>query len=109
MIQRTKTAIIFVVILIGGIIYNYYSFLLLFSTITLLGLWEFYTLAEKTHHHPQKFIGLLLSALLIGSVQLFFTPSYKHWSTVQSVLFIAIIFSLFFFELYRKRGNPFGI
>ncbi len=108
MIQRTITGIIFAAVLIGGILFNYYTFLLLFSVITLLGLWEFYTLAEKTHHHPQKFIGLLLSALLIASIQLFFNTSYKHWSTVPVVLFIAIIFSLFIFELYRKRGNPFG-
>jgi phosphatidate cytidylyltransferase len=108
MLKRVITGTVFGIVLIGGTLYNAYSFSLLFLTITLLGLWEFYNLAEKTNHQPQKITGLMLGALLFGSALFYFRPAYQHFSPIPLILLLPVLFSLFIFELYRKKTAPFG-
>ena len=49
LIKRTITGLIFIALIIGSIIWNQYSFVILFLVITILGLWEFYSLVKTTN------------------------------------------------------------
>jgi len=65
LVQRLITGSIFVIVLVGGIVWNVYSMAGLFLLITVLGLWEFYKLAEKAGAQPQKVYGTIVGALLV--------------------------------------------
>ena len=114
---RTLTASAFVAVLLGCTYYSQVSFAILFFIVTVLGLWEFYLMAEKAGSFPQKIMGTIYGAILfLGNVLVFY--AYKN-SDSQSrnpgllvqfiILFIFLfIFLIFIFELFRKKENPFG-
>lgn len=54
LLRRASTALIFVVVMLGGLYGGYYSFVLLFAVITALCLWEF---LEMTIDHGKKGTG----------------------------------------------------
>ncbi|MBA3664390.1 MAG: phosphatidate cytidylyltransferase [Bacteroidetes bacterium] len=54
---RSISAAVFVVLLVGAVLWNYYSFTLFFFAVALLGLNEFYRLAEKLGASPHKGLG----------------------------------------------------
>lgn len=60
---RAVTALVFVLVLLTGLLWNYYSFSVLFFVIALWGLYEFYHVAEALGAKPQKKIGYLLGAI----------------------------------------------
>ncbi len=102
--QRALTGIVFVCCLIGAIVFNPYTFWGLFGSITLLAIWEFYSLAEKDNTQPQKIVGTFIAGLL-------FVLTASIAVGVVSVYVIAtiipLLFSLFIFELYTKSKRPF--
>ncbi len=104
-VKRTLTGIVFVAVLLGCTFWNQISFSILFFIITILGVWEFYTLSEKGGNQPQKIFGTIAGAILFGSTALvcmgFFDPRIL-------LINIPIIFIIFIFELYSKAANPFG-
>jgi phosphatidate cytidylyltransferase len=114
LIQRLITGTIFVIVLVGGMLWNQWSFSILFLAITALGLWEFYGLAEKAGAKPQKLTGLLTGLLVFF---FFLTLQYTTgiMITGRSIPPAALIapfiffipFLLFFIELYRKKEMPF--
>ena len=60
---RTLTAIIFAVIMLGGLLWNQWSFLILFSIIHFGCWWEYLKLTEKIHtssFHPYTKLGLMV-------------------------------------------------
>ena len=76
----------------------------LFLVISVLGLWEFYTLIEKGSIKPQKIYGIIFGItcfIAIGFIQI-----------MQSKFFllsvIPLLFLSFFIELYRQSENPFS-
>lgn len=108
MLQRTITGTIFVIILLGSVLFSAYSFAILFFVITMLGLWEFYTLAEKTGHQPQHLTGLLLGIFLFSGTLLNYSATYSKFSLFPIALLLPTLFSIFIIELYRKKENAFG-
>ncbi len=56
---RSLSAAVFVVVLIGSVLWNYYSFTLFFFIVAMLGLNEFYKIAEKLQAKPYKPIGFI--------------------------------------------------
>jgi phosphatidate cytidylyltransferase len=101
--KRSLTGAIFLVVMIGGIIWNIYSLTGLFFLISILGLDEFYKLLIKSGNEPQRKLGLLCGAtifLLIG----FSSLVGEHAVLYLSFLLLATIF---FNELYRNKQNPF--
>ncbi len=102
-VKRTLTATVFVAVLLGCTL-NQYSFSALFFVITILGVWEFYTLSEKEGSKPQKLIGTIAGALLFASNALvcmdFFNPRIL-------LINIPVVFFIFIIELYSKAENPF--
>jgi phosphatidate cytidylyltransferase len=60
---RTITAIIFAVVMLGGLLWNQWSFLVLFSIIHFGCWWEYLRLSEKIHQtifHPYVKLGLMV-------------------------------------------------
>jgi phosphatidate cytidylyltransferase len=107
--QRVFTGAAFLTVMIGSIWYSYFSLAALFLVISVLGLWEFYTLLEKANYHPQKhtalFICVTLNSCLIYLVGQDLFASlllpYIFWMFIPSALLIFLI------ELFRNKEQPF--
>lgn len=104
LVQRTITGIIFLVVVIGAIAFNKFSFFILFELIIVGAMYEFYTLAEKKKFKPQKIYGILTGVLL-------FAANYYYAQNIVSAnVFLGIIpliISVFIIELYRKSEYAF--
>lgn len=102
-LKRTLTGAIFLIVMIGGIAWNYYSLAVLFFIISMLALDEFYKLLIKSGYEPNHRLGLLCGAtiyLLIAISKLLGEQSAIYLSFV-------LISCIFFSELYRNKQNPF--
>jgi len=104
-VKRALTAIVFVALLLGCTFWNQLSFTLLFFVIIIVGIWEFYTLAEKGNNNPQKIAGTIAGAILYASTSLVAAG-------VLDVKFLlinlAFVFLFFIIELFSKAENPFA-
>ena len=103
-LQRTITGAIFIILVIGSILWNHYAFSLVFLIFTILGVTEFYSIVSKTGSKPYGFSGIIISALL------FLICSYIAISN-SNIHFILIILPLLFIdfiiELFRNHKTPF--
>lgn len=75
---RTISSIIFVAIMLGGLLWNQWSFLVLFSIIHFGCWWEYLKLTEKTHHtsfHVYTKLGLMVMGY--GLLLWFCGPGYQ--------------------------------
>lgn len=102
---RIATGIVFIAILIGGILYNQYSFLIVFSLITGLALYEFYGLIGKTQNIKLNRSFNTLGGLLLFIGSFFFCLSADK-QLIALVPYGIYILSVFIAELYLKRSNP---
>ena len=113
MLKRISTAIIFAIIMLGGLFGGRYSFVFLFALITILCLWEFFNIVLKTNSRSgfvRKVIGTCLGILpfIISSlVQLDLVGSKIDFITLSSLLVSPFIFTAFIFELYTRSEQPF--
>jgi phosphatidate cytidylyltransferase len=109
LITRTLTAAAFVAVLLGCTWYSQLSFILLFLLITVLGMWEFYSLVEKKEGvKPQKFLGTFTGALVFAcnaavTFHIYEGPPDKR----LLLLCIPFVFLIFITELFTKKENPF--
>jgi phosphatidate cytidylyltransferase len=101
LIQRTVTGILFVAALVFMIWFSAWTMGLLFLAIIVLGLREFYGMAEKAGAHPQKIYGTAFSVITF----LFF---FLNLDFPVSLLLIPFFYKFFFLELFRKKENPFA-
>ncbi len=102
---RIVTGAIFVSILIGGMLFNQYSFLIVFSLITILALYEFYGLLNKAGNADTNRILNTAGGLLL------FISGYIYFSSIDKTLlpfalYVLYILILFASELFLKRANP---
>lgn len=105
LLERTLTAIIFVIVLLGAIMLSEFASAILFFAIILLCQREFYNFFKETDIKPQKKVGI------VGGLAFFILSVISEKSeTITQPLFllIPIIFSIFVIELYRNRTNPTG-
>lgn len=102
---RILSGIIFIAILIGGILVNQYTYVIVFAIVVALSLYEFYNLLERTGRAKvSKTLNILGGlSLFIGSYSFFSSSSESLIVLVPFALFILI---LFISELYLKRENP---
>lgn len=104
LITRALTGAVFVTVLIGAVVWSSYSFMALFLLITILGLWEFYKLAEKDNNaQPQKLFATLAGAILFIS----FALSALNGNFRFLVINLPVLFLPFITELYTKSRKPF--
>lgn len=103
--KRTLTAGAFVAVLLGATYYSQISFSILFLVITVLGLWEFYTLSEKAGKIPQKKMGTIAGGFLFLMNALI---ALNYLDIRYLIINIPILFLIFISELFLKKENPFG-
>jgi phosphatidate cytidylyltransferase len=64
---RSLSAVVFVVLLVGCVYWNYISFSLFFFAVSLIGLNEFYKIAEKMGAKPLKIVGFVVGIIAFFS------------------------------------------
>lgn len=103
---RTFTGAVFVAVMIGGIIFNFWSYIFLLSLIPMLGLWEFFTLLKDRIGSSQKIAGMIFGLILIAAA------CGKYFFQVSDSLFtgglylIILIFPLFLsIQLFRPIAD----
>ena len=102
-VVRILAGAVFVSLLLGGILINEYTFLIIFSSITALALYEFYGLMEKGAGVP-----LVRPWNILGGFFLFLGGFYYcafEASVISFVPYILYLIILFIGELYLKREN----
>lgn len=113
LMQRGITAVIFVAVMLTGLYFSKNSFLILFGIITILSLWEYFTiiLKNETHDFLRKVLGVAIG------VMPFLMAAYYHFNSLENgaeyfltciLLFLPLAFMLFIVELFTKSKNPFG-
>lgn len=104
LLTRALTGTIFVTVLIGAVMWHRYSFIALFLIITILGLWEFYKLAEKDNNaRPQKLFATVTGTILFLSFALAALNENLRYLSIS----LPILFLPFITELYTKSEKPF--
>jgi len=104
--KRIITGVLFVIVLAGGILLDSYSFLVIFSVVTVVGLWEFYSLIEKfkrakINRSVHAFGGfLLLSAFFIHA------SATDYIGKVSFVPYLIYLLYVYISQLYKKDENP---
>ncbi|WP_029903152.1 phosphatidate cytidylyltransferase [Prevotella sp. 10(H)] len=103
-VVRILAGAVFVGVILGGMLINEYSFVIVFSLLTVLCLYEFYGLIEKDAKVP-----VIRSWNVLGGFFLFLGGFYYCTLTPSVVAFtpyIIYLIVLFLSELYLKRQNP---
>jgi phosphatidate cytidylyltransferase len=101
--ERTLTAILFVVVLLGSIIQSELAASILFFVIILLCQREFYAFFKESDIKPQRLVGI------IGGLGFFLTSVLATQSKLNISTFfliIPLVFLIFIVELYRNRPQP---
>jgi len=99
---RTLWGFLFVTVLLGAILLGSFTFAVLFLTISVLALLEFYTLCQVAGFSPQVYPGLITGAVI-------FILSY--FVANQSITYAAfyfllpLIYAIPVYELFRKKEN----
>jgi len=65
---RSITAVVFVIVLLSGIYFSYYSFISLFFFVSIWALNEFYNLVQKMNVLPFKILGIICGVLTFLSI-----------------------------------------
>jgi len=110
---RALTGAVFVSVMMGCIWWNFWSMAGLFLMISILGLWEFYSLLKKVDFFPQVFIGLIIapviffSATIISGIYLTLEWMIVRYLLVSYPFILAflLLFGMFIIELFRKKNQ----
>ncbi len=104
--QRAIAAVVGVAIILGGVLYNEWTFWILFLTISILTQREFYKLLKLDENHPLSFYGVfcgIVLNLLTFFVEKNFLP-FKYYYVI-----VPLLTTTFFIKLYRKKDTkPFA-
>ncbi|MFN3556419.1 MAG: phosphatidate cytidylyltransferase [Bacteroidales bacterium] len=104
LVTRTLTGIVIVLLIIVSVVFSPYTFTGLFLVVTILGLWEFYSMLERVNITPNKVLGTLAGSFLFLSNALIAL----ELAPVEILLFnFLLLFLVFLLELYRNLPNPF--
>jgi len=101
--KRLLTGIGFVSVLLSGIIFHPFLFFVIFVSITLLGLHEFYVLGSKMKAEPLKVTGLLIGFTIFAIT---FLNAAKIVDNHVFIIIVPLFVLLAVFELYRKTPYP---
>ena len=113
LLQRLSTAVIFVVVMLGGLYGGRYSFVLLFAVITAGCLWEFLGLVLDKFKR-RDWIRMLLGTtfgltpfVLASVLELGYIRFEEDFIILTSILFFPFIFLAFIYELIAGSDTPF--
>ncbi len=104
LLKRLLSAVIFVIVLLGGILFNEYLYVVIFTVITILTQAEAYRLFEKTGNKTQKYYGLFTGLFVF--LLSFFVAKEIIPPTSYFIIIFLIIF-LFVYEIYQNSEDHF--
>ena len=113
LLRRALTAVIFVIVMLGGLFGGHYSFVALFTLITALCLWEYLGLVLEQagkKDRIRKLLGLgmgIMPFILASIVQLNLISDRESFIVFASILFSPFVFLSFVYELYTDSEKPF--
>lgn len=113
LLKRGITAIIFVVIMLAGLFGGPYSFVLLFSLITGLCLWEYLSIVlvrNSRRDGVRKILGLamgLVPVVVSALAKLEVVNNPGAFVILTALLFAPFVFLVFIYELFTKSEQPF--
>lgn len=105
LLLRISTGLIFLIVVIGCIVWNPYSLASLFYVVGVLGMLEYYSLAKYGGIHPQTTLGIITGTVLYITIELVKLQILPIGITALSIPFFIAIF---IYELYRERPDPFS-
>ncbi len=103
--QRIITGLVGATIIVSFICYNQFSYFILFGAIAFLTLNEFYALLKKAGIHTNKTLGHITGT---GIFAIAFLVETKMILPDYYYLIIALAFTLFIMELYRRKDDSFS-
>lgn len=103
LIQRSLTGILFLAIVIGAILWNFYSVLFLFAGVALLAYHEYHALARKLGYSPQYYLVLITAAFFFVSIWLI--KYYQADVAILTLIFPWLV-AIPIAEMYRKKKRP---
>ena len=105
-ITRTITGILFVVIMVGCILYNPLSFGFLFALVSMLTVFEFGQLVNQS---GEVYISKILTSLGAAFLFLAFLAYSMEVEGIRIFMpYLAFLLFILIKELYQKRENPIG-
>ena len=110
LLKRLLTGILFVTVMIGGVIWNEYSFMLLFSTLTILSINEYYNIisdklnASEDWKTLSKFMNTIFGVIIFAIV---FLVSSGKIPLIFLTLIAVFPLSWFIVEMYHESDTPF--
>jgi len=110
LVQRIITGILFVIILIGGVIWNEYSFMLLFSLIIILSINEYYNIIQDKLNAGEdwktlyKFLSTIFGTVVFAII---FLISSGKIPLIYLTLVAAFPLCWFVIEMYHESDSPF--
>ncbi|MEM1321884.1 MAG: phosphatidate cytidylyltransferase [Bacteroidota bacterium] len=114
LLQRVLTAIVFVIVMVGGLFISEYSYFALFTLIAAGCLWEFYGLILAEHNgigKGRRWIGTLLGLIpfwVTTSWYIGFLPTDLNPLIVGEALLLPLIFLAFIYEMSTHSEKPFA-
>lgn len=109
---RTLSGAVLAVVMLGAIVWSQWSFGLLLAALTVGGMLEFYALARRLGHAPQRLTGLVAGLVLLALNFAFVSDDIQILGSASRLFSAGMAFllllvpTIFICELYRKRENP---
>ena len=104
LIQRTLAGSVFVALIVVGILWSEYSFLVLFTAVTALCLWEFYSLlGTQKNIRFHRFFDCLGGVILFVAMFLYAQGIFGYPVFALYLLYVVIVLIV---ELYEKQDDP---
>lgn len=103
-IKRSITAVLCLILIIGCLLLGKYSYFLIFFTINLISLFEFFKIISGRNTDPNRYLGIVLGSVLFI---LSFVVSSGLFSSQLYLILIPLALSVFICELFRNKAHPF--
>lgn len=105
-LQRVLTAIVFVIVMVGGIYLHPWSHIGLFTVITLFCLWEYFGLTLTATSNNRKWVGIAL-----GILPIILTTLLSQTNLIAPInailLLLPAIALVFIYELFSNAEKPY--
>jgi phosphatidate cytidylyltransferase len=103
LLKRALTGLGYAFVLIAGMIIHPVIFAVVYLTLMVLALVEYYRMVELAGGNPQYVNGIATGVTFFISM---FGFTYGIWPLYVSLLSVVLLFSTFVIELYRKQPKP---
>lgn len=109
---RTLSGAVLAVVMLGAIVWSQWSFGLLLAALLVVGMTEFYALAEKQGSRPQRVVGLVAGLVLFALNFAFVSDDIRILGSARQAFACGMAFlllllpAMFICELYRRGEKP---